>query len=36
MLCPKIGVCASKVELVYGKKLKYNKKGDILKFSDFI
>ena len=37
MLRPKIGVCASKVGLVYGKKLKYNKKkGDILKFSDFI
>ena len=36
MLRPKIGVCASKVGLVYGRKLKHNKKkGDILKFSDF-
>ena len=37
MLRPKIGVCASKVASIYGKKLKNNKKkGDILKISDFI
>ncbi len=36
MLRPRTGVCASKVGLVYGRKLKRDKKkGDILKFSDF-